>query len=524
MLTLHNEIIGIVIFFGFLILGIFAAYIIIRQMTKSLLSSSRISAKKIIEDAKFEAESQKKKADNDIKDEMQREKLRLENSLIDQRKDVERTDKRLREREQILNIKDNNLASRESELIKNQREISTKDKIIKAKTERLDQLINIHNERLEKIANISAEDAKKELIKNLEAQAQLEAVQLTRDIKEKAKREADTQAREIILSAIQRCAISQVMETTVSVVNLPSDELKGRIIGREGRNIRTFESLTGVEVIIDDTPGAIILSAFDPVRREVARLAMEKLIADGRIHQSRIEKVIDKTKTELEVVINNAGETTLLEFGITGMADELINYIGRLKYRTSYGQNVLLHSQEVALLANAMAQELGLDPMIAKRAGLLHDIGKAADIHIEGPHAKIGADLAEKYGESDIIVNAIAAHHEEELPKSPYAFLAAAADAISGSRPGARRDNFESYINRLQNLENIAVSFDGVEKAYAIQAGREMRVMVQPEKITDAEAEELSRKIAKQIQDELKYPGQIKVVVIREVRAIDFAK
>jgi ribonuclease Y len=347
---------------------------------------------------------------------------------------------------------------------------------------------------------------------------------LTRDIKDKAKRDADVQAREIILSAIQRCAISQVMETTVSVVNLPSDELKGRIIGREGRNIRTFESLTGVEVIIDDTPGAIILSAFDPVRREVARLAMEKLISDGRIHQARIEEVVEKTRKELETVIDNAGESTLLEFGITGMSDELIRLLGRLKYRTSYGQNVLLHSQEVAILASAMAQELGLDAAIARRAGLLHDIGKAADIHIEGPHAKIGAELAEKYGENDIIVNAIAAHHEEESPKSPYAFLTAAADGISGSRPGARRDNFESYINRLQNLETIAVSFDGVEKAYAIQAGREMRVMVQPEKITDIEAEELSRKISQQIQSELKYPGQIKVVVIREVRAIDYAK
>jgi ribonuclease Y len=524
MLNLHNGIFGIIIFFAFLILSIFAAYLIIRQMTKTLLASSRTLAKKIIEDAKYESNNFKKKAELDIKDEIQREKNRLENNLIDQRKDIERNEKRLREREQILNIKDTNLAARESELIKNQREVATKDKIIKVKTERLDQLINIHNERLEKIANISTEEAKKELIKNLEAQAQLEAIQLTRDIKDKAKRDADVQAREIILSAIQRCAISQVMETTVSVVNLPSDELKGRIIGREGRNIRTFESLTGVEVIIDDTPGAIILSAFDPVRREVARLAMEKLISDGRIHQARIEEVVEKTRKELETVIDNAGESTLLEFGITGMSDELIRLLGRLKYRTSYGQNVLLHSQEVAILASAMAQELGLDAAIARRAGLLHDIGKAADIHIEGPHAKIGAELAEKYGENDIIVNAIAAHHEEESPKSPYAFLTAAADGISGSRPGARRDNFESYINRLQNLETIAVSFDGVEKAYAIQAGREMRVMVQPEKITDIEAEELSRKISQQIQSELKYPGQIKVVVIREVRAIDYAK
>jgi ribonuclease Y len=519
-----NEIIKLVIFFGFLILGIVATYIIIRQMVKGYLSSSRILAKKILEEAKLDAESYRKKADHDIQDEIRKEKLKLRDDLSDQRKELEKIEKRLREREQILNLKDSNLASRESELIKSQREISTKDKIIKAKTERLDQLININNERLEKIANLSADDAKKELLKNLENQAQFEAAQLIRDIKEKAKREADLQAQEIIVAAIQRCAISQVMDTTVSVVNLPSDELKGRIIGREGRNIRTFESLTGVEVIIDDTPGAIILSAFDPVRREVARLAMEKLISDGRIHQARIEEVVEKTKKELEHTIVSAGNTVLLEFGISGMADELIQHIGRLRYRTSYGQNVLLHSQEVAILASSMAQELNLDPTFARRAGLLHDIGKSADFNIEGPHAKIGAELAEKYGENEVIVNAIAAHHEEEAPTSPYAFLTAAADAISGSRPGARRDNFESYINRLQNLETIAVSYEGVEKAYAIQAGREMRIMVQPEKISDIEANELSRKISQQIQNELKYPGQIKVVVIREVRAIDYAR
>jgi len=517
-------IITVVAFFGFLILGTLAAYLIIRQMTKTYLTSSRGLAKKILEDAKHEAESYKKRAELDVKDEIYREKVRLDSELTDQRKDLDKTEKRLREREQVLNLKDTNLANRESELLKNQRDIATKDKIIKAKTDRLDQLITVQNERLEKTANLSADEAKNELLKNLEAQAQLEAAQLIRDIKDKARREAENQAREIILNAIQRTAISQVTETTVSVVNISSDELKGRIIGREGRNIRTFETLTGVEVIIDDTPGAIILSAFDPVRREVARLAMEKLVSDGRIHQARIEEVVEKTKSELEKVIFTTGESVLLEFGLSGIDEELIKHIGRLKYRTSYGQNVLLHSKEVAILASAMAQEVGLDSMIAKRAGLLHDIGKAADLHIEGPHAKIGAELAEKYGENEVIVNAIAAHHEEEESKSPYAFLTAAADGISGSRPGARRDNFESYINRLQNLENIAVSFDGVEKAFAIQAGREIRVMVQPEKITDAQADELARKIAQQIQTELKYPGQIKVVVIREVRAVDYAK
>ncbi|MEO0083453.1 MAG: ribonuclease Y [candidate division WOR-3 bacterium] len=521
---LGSEIIRLLVYFGFAVLIIIIAYIIIRQMTKSYLVSSREVAKKIIEEAKIDAENIRKKAELEMMSKLNTEKLRLENEFADKRKELEKIEKRLREREQVLNTKDANLASRESEILRQQREIASKEKILKAKTERLDQLISISNERLEKIANLSAEEAKRELLKNLEHQAQLEAAQLIRDIKERAKRDAEIQAREIIISAIQRCALSQVMDTTVSVVNLPSEELKGRIIGREGRNIRTFESLTGVEVIIDDTPNAIILSAFDPIRREVARIAMERLIQDGRIHQARIEEIVEKTKKELEANIINTGEAVLLELGITDIANELIEYLGRLQYRTSFGQNVLLHSKEVAILAGAMAQELGLDGPLAKRAGLLHDIGKAADLNIEGPHALIGAQLAQKYGEDEIVVNAIAAHHEDESPTSPYAFLTSVADSISGSRPGARRDNFESYINRLQNLETIANSFDGVDRAYAIQAGREIRVMVQPEKISDAQAEELARQISKQIEAQLKYPGQIKVVVIREKRVIDYAR
>jgi len=521
---LASEIIRLGISLGFIIIAVITAFFIMRQINKNYLKSSRYTARKIIEEAKVNAENIRRQSEMDIKEKLHQEKLKLEKDLSDSRKDIERVEKRLREKEHLLNLKDNNLASRESELLKFQREIGTKEKIIKAKTERLDQLINVQNQRLERIANLSVQDAKKELLQNLEEQVQFESAQMIRDMKEKAKREADNQAREIIINAMQRCALSQVSETTVSVVNIATDELKGRIIGREGRNIRAFEALTGVEVIIDDTPGAIILSAFDPVRREIARLSMEKLIADGRIHQTRIEEIVEKTRNEMDNIIMNTGEATVLEFGLSGVDNELVKHIGRLKYRTSYGQNMLLHSKEVAILANGMAQELNLDPMLAKRAGLLHDIGKAADIHIEGPHAKIGAELASKYGEDEIVVNSIAAHHEEETPTSPYAFITAAADAISGSRSGARRDNFESYINRLQSLENIAVSFDGVEKAYAIQAGREMRVMVQPEKITDAQADELARKISKQIQSELKYPGQIKVVVIREVRAIDYAK
>lgn len=508
----------------FIVIAIVVAYFIMRQMTRNYLKTSRHAARQIIDEAKSNAENIKRQAELDIHEQLLKEKMRLDKELSDARKEQERMDKRLREKQELLTLKDNNLAARESELLRNQREISIKEKIIKSKTERLDQLINIQNQRLEKISNTSVLDAKKELLQNLKEQVQLESAQMIRDIKEQAKREAETQARDIILNAIQRCAISQVSETTVSVINIPSDELKGRIIGREGRNIRAFEALTGVEVIIDDTPGAIILSAFDPLRREIARLSMEKLLADGRIHQTRIEEVVEKTRNELDNIINTAGESTVLEFGLSGIDTELVKHIGRLKYRTSYGQNILLHSKEVAILADALAQEMNLDPMIAKRAGLLHDIGKAADIHIKGTHAKIGAELAQKYGENEIIVNAISAHHEETEPISPYAFITAAADAISGSRTGARRDNFESYINRLQTLENIAVSFDGVEKAYAIQAGREMRVMVKPEKISDAQADELARKITQQIQTDLKYPGQIKVVVIREIRAIDYAR
>lgn len=514
---------GLLIISGFILIGLII-FLILYWTGRNYLSGQRALADKIIEETKQEAENYRKKSQLEIKEEWLKEKEKFEIATQERRQELDKLSKRLHDREQLLNVKDANLTSRENELIKAQRDLANREKVLKAKIERLDQLINLQNERLERIANLNAEEAKKELIKNLEGQAQLEASQYLKDIRERTQEEADRIAREIVLLAIQRCALSCVSESTVSVVTLPSDELKGRIIGREGRNIRAFEALTGVEVIIDDTPGAIVLSSFDPVRREVARLAMEHLIADGRIHQSRIEEVVQKAQADVEAVITNAAESVLIDFNITGLAPELTKLIGRLKYRTSYGQNVLLHSQEVAILASLMAQELGLDPKIAQRAGLLHDIGKAADLTIEGPHAKIGAELASKYGEDDIIVNAIAAHHEEAEFKSPYAFLISAADSISGARPGARRDNFEAYVKRLQNLEKIAASFEGVEKVYAIQAGREVRVMVEPEKISDTEAEALARKIANQIQSELKYPGQIKVMVIRELRAIDYAR
>jgi ribonuclease Y len=357
----------------------------------------------------------------------------------------------------------------------------------------------------------------------MENQARLEAAQMVKDIKEEARLRAEGEAREIIIQAIQRCAVSHAADTTVSVVSLASDELKGRIIGREGRNIRTFETLTGVEVMIDDTPGAIIISGFDPVRREVAKLAMERLVTDGRIHPARIEEIVARTREEMNGIIKAAGEAVVLELGIVGLNPELVKMLGRLKYRTSYGQNVLVHSKEVAYLAGLMAQELDLDPAVAKRAGALHDVGKAADQTVEGTHAAIGAELAQRFGESDLVVNAVAAHHEEARLDSPYAFLIAAADSVSGSRPGARRESFDTYIKRVESLEAIAASFEGVEKAYAIQAGREIRVLVEPDKVMDKDAGELAAKVAAQIQTELKYPGQIKVTVIRETRAVDYA-
>ncbi len=471
-----------------------------------------------------EAEELRRKTTQECREERDRERMRFESETAATRRELERLEEKLATREAQLSRRDNVLTQKEADLIRKDRDLAARDKILKAKMERLDQLIAEETSRLERVAALTVEEARRELFRNLENQARLDAAQLVKEIKEEAKARAEAEAREIIVTAIQRCAVSHAAETTVSVVNLPSDELKGRIIGREGRNIRTFETLTGVEVMIDDTPGAIIISGFDPVRREVARIAMEKLVQDGRIHPARIEELVNQTAAELEATIKATGESLVLEMGIVGLHDDLVKLLGRLRYRTSYGQNMLMHSREVAYLASLMAQELDLDAAIAKRAGLLHDIGKAVDHTVEGPHARIGADLAQKYGEDRLVVNAIAAHHEEVAPESPYAFLVSAADSISGSRPGARRESFEAYIKRVENLEMIASSFPGVEKAYAIQAGREIRIMVEPDKVSDKDASELASKVASQIQNELKYPGQIKVTVVRETRAVDYAR
>jgi len=505
------------------IIGYLVGNYVSRRFARKFIAARETDGAAIIAEAKKRAEEIQRQGEIRAKEEWDRERVKFEAQTAAVRRELERLEQKLTEREALLARREAVLTQKEADLIKKDRDLAAREKLTRAKMERLDQLIEQENSRLERIAGLSAEEAKKELIHNLENEARLEAARIIREIKEEAKARAEKEAREVIAAAIQRCAIAHTSETTVSVVNLPSDELKGRIIGREGRNIRTFESLTGVEVMIDDTPGAIIISGFDPVRREIARLAMERLVQDGRIHPARIEEVVNRVQQEMEQLIKSTGEETVLEMGIIGLHPELINLLGKLRYRTSYGQNVLLHSREVAYLASLMAQELELDPIIAKRAGLLHDIGKAADQTVEGTHARIGAELAQRYGEDLTIINAIAAHHEETTMDSPYAFLVAAADSVSGARPGARRESFETYIKRIEKLEAIAAAFPGVERAYAIQAGREIRVLVEPSKVSDQDATELAAQIAAQIESELKYPGQIKVTVIRETRAINYA-
>jgi ribonuclease Y len=494
-----------------------------RRTARQLVAGAREEKERVLRQAQGEADRVRQVSEAGAKADWEREKLKFETQTAATRRELERLEAKLSERESFLARRDSVLTQKEADLIRKDRDLGARDKIVRAKMDRLDQLINQENSKLERIAALSSDEARRELHRNLENQARLEAAQIVKDIKDEARGKAEEEARHIITTAIQRCAVSHAAETTVSVVSLPSDELKGRIIGREGRNIRTFESLTGVEVMIDDTPGAIIISGFDPIRREVAKLAMERLVTDGRIHPARIEEIVGRTREEMNAIIKSTGEAVVLELGIVGLNPELSKMMGRLKFRTSYGQNVLLHSKEVAYLASLMAQELDLDPALAKRAGLLHDVGKAADQSVEGPHAAIGAELARRYGEEGVVVNAIASHHEEATMDSPYAFLVAAADSVSGSRPGARRESFETYVKRVEALETIASSMDGVEKAYAIQAGREVRVLVEPDKVTDRDAAELAAKVAAQVQTEMKYPGQIKVTVIREVRAVDYA-
>lgn len=503
---------AIVVAFGF---G--AGYLARKYIAEAKIASAEEAAARIIDEAEKEAEAKKREAVLEAKEEVHKLHNDFDREVKERRNELQRIERRLLQKEEALDRKSeilerklDNLGRREAELDKRNHELA-----------------NIENQKraeLERLSGLTSDEARELLLKNIEAEIRHDAALIIKEVEQEAKEEADKRAREIIAQAIQRCAADHAAETTVSVVSLPNDEMKGRIIGREGRNIRALETLTGIDLIIDDTPEAVILSGFDPVRREVARIALERLIQDGRIHPARIEEMVDKAQKEVEAVIREEGEKATFEVGVYGLHPELIRLLGRLRYRTSYGQNVLKHSIEVAHLAGVMAAELGADVAIAKRAGLLHDIGKATDHEMEGPHVVIGAELAKKFKEAPAVVHAIAAHHGDEEPKTVEAVLVQAADAISAARPGARRETLETYIKRLEKLEAIANSFEGVEKSYAIQAGREIRIMVKPDKVDDAEAVRLARDVVKRIENELEYPGQIKVTVIRETRAVDHAK
>jgi ribonuclease Y len=512
-ITIEAILIAVVV--GFI--GIGAGYFVRRNIAESKVAVAEDQAKKILEDAQRSSESRKKEALVEAKEEIHKLRSELDRELKERRSELQRLERRLVQKEENLDRKIDSLEKKEEIL-------SRKEADMDRNQDRINELYNKQLAELERLSGLSSDEARNLLLANVQEEIKHETAIMIKDLHQQAKEEADKNAREIISLAIQRCAADHVAETTVSVVALPNDEMKGRIIGREGRNIRTLETLTGIDLIIDDTPEAVILSGFDPVRREVARLALEKLIVDGRIHPARIEEMVEKAQKEVEQKIKEAGEQATFETGVHGLHPEVIKLLGRLKYRTSYGQNVLKHSIEVAHLAGVMAAELGVDVMLAKRSGLLHDIGKAVDHEVEGPHVTIGADLAKKYRESAEVINAIAAHHGDEEPKTVQAVLVAAADAVSAARPGARRETLESYLKRLTRLEEIAESFEGVEKSFAIQAGREVRIIVKPDKVDDLGSVRMVRDIVKKIESELEYPGQIKVTVIRETRAVDYAK
>ena len=488
-----------------------------KKIAESKIQGAEAEAKRLLEAAKKEAENLRKEEIFKAKEEIMANRKELDQEIKERRGEVQKQEARLIQKEENLERREDNFEKKERDL---ERELANIDK----QKEELEELRKEEMVQLQKIASLSKEEAKERLLSEMDKQLTQEKAALIREKEQKAKEEATKNAKEILSYAVQKCAADHSQETTVSIVSLPNDDMKGRIIGREGRNIKALETLTGIDLIIDDTPEAVVLSGFDPLRREVAKIALEKLIDDGRIHPAKIEEMVEKAKEEVENTIKEEGERAVLETGVIGLHPDVVKLIGKLKYRTSYGQNVLNHSIEVSNLARIMAEELGLDPKLARRAGLLHDIGKALDHDMEGTHVEIGVEVLKKFKENPLVINAVEAHHGDVEPQTLEAILVQAADAISASRPGARRETLEAYIKRLQNLEEIADSFEGVEKSFAIQAGREVRIVVKPEKITDDQMTILARDVSKRIEEEMDYPGQIKVNIIRETRVVDYAK